>query len=95
MRMLVQSLTLLSGLGIQHCCDLWYRWQMQLGSSAALSCGVGRKRCSHLVLLWLWLWLWRILAAVALIQPLVQELLYAAGAALKRKKKKTLHLYYS
>ena len=34
------------------------------------------------------LWLWCALAAVALIQPLAWESLYATGAALKRKKKK-------
>ena len=33
----------------------------------------------------LWLWLWP--AAAALIQPLAQELPYAADAALKRKQK--------
>ena len=31
MRMRVRSLALLSGLGIQYCCELWYRSQMQLG----------------------------------------------------------------
>ena len=35
-----------------------------------------------------WLWLWCRLAAVAPIQPLAWESLYASGAALKRKKKK-------
>ena len=34
------------------------------------------------------LWLWRRLAAVALIGPLAREPPYAAGAALKGKKKK-------
>ena len=34
------------------------------------------------------LWLWHKLSAVALIQPLVQELPYAKGVALKRPKKK-------
>ena len=34
------------------------------------------------------LWLWCIPAAAALIQPLVREFLYAAGATTKRKKKK-------
>ena len=33
------------------------------------------------------LWLWCRPATVVLIQPLAWELLYAAGAALKRKKK--------
>ena len=34
------------------------------------------------------LWLWHRPAAVALIQPLAQELPYDAGAAIKRKKRK-------
>ena len=34
------------------------------------------------------LWLWCRPAAAALIQPLAWELLYAAGAALKRQKKR-------
>ena len=34
------------------------------------------------------LWLWHRLAALALIQPLAWELLYATGPALKKKKKK-------
>ena len=33
------------------------------------------------------LWMWRKPAAAALIQPLAWELPYAAGAAIKRKKK--------
>ena len=45
---------------------------------------VGRRRGLDPVLLWLWLWCR--LAAVAQIQPLVWELPYAAGAALKSKK---------
>ena len=32
LRMQIQSLALLSGLRIQHSCELWYRLQMQLGS---------------------------------------------------------------
>ena len=32
MRMKVQSLALLSGLRIQHCCELWCRSQTWLGS---------------------------------------------------------------
>ena len=32
MRLWVRSLTLLSGLKIQHCRELWYRSQTQLGS---------------------------------------------------------------
>ena len=55
-----------------------------------MSCGVGRRRCSDLVLLWLWL------AATALIQPLAWELPFATGAALKKKTKnliKTICVY--
>ena len=53
-----------------------------LGSGIAMSCGVGHRHRSDPVLLWLWCrW-----AAVALIQPLAWEFLYATGAALKSKK---------
>ena len=45
-----------------------------------MSCGVGRRCGSELVLLWL--------AAAAPIQPLAWELPYTASVALKRKKKK-------
>ena len=48
-----------------------------------MSCGVGRRRSSDLVLLWLW----HGPAAVAPIRPLAWEPPYAAGAALKRGKK--------
>ena len=44
-------------------------------------------RCG-LDLVWLWLWLWSRPAAIALIQPLAWGLPYAAGAALKRQKKR-------
>ena len=47
-----------------------------------MSCGVGRRRGSDLVLLGLW---WRPVVA-APIQPLAWEPPYAAGAALKREK---------
>ena len=50
----------------------------------AVSCGVGRRRGSDLVLLWLWCRL----AAIALIQPVAWEPPHAMGAALKRQKKK-------
>ena len=49
-----------------------------------MSCGIGPRCGSDLVLLWLW----RRLAAVALIRPLAWEPPYAAGVALKSKKKK-------
>ena len=35
--MQVQSLALLSGLRIQHCCELWCRLKMQLGSCVAVA----------------------------------------------------------
>jgi len=49
-----------------------------------LSCSVGRRCGSDLVLLWLW----RRLAAVAPIGPLAWEPPYATVVALKRQKKK-------
>ena len=48
----------------------------------SMSCGVGHRRGSDLVLLWLWCRL----AAVAPIRPLAWELPYAAGVALTSKK---------
>ena len=48
----------------------------------AVSCGVGRRHGSDLVLLWLW----RRLVAIAPIRPLALEPPCAAGAALKRQK---------
>ena len=50
----------------------------------AVSCGVGHRQGSDPELLWLWCRL----ASGAPIQPLVWELPYAMGAALKRKKEK-------
>ena len=47
-----------------------------------MSCGVGCRHSTDLVLLWLW----RSLAAIALIRPLARELPCAAGGALKKKK---------
>ena len=47
-----------------------------------MSCGVGRRRGSDLVLMWMWP------AAVDLIRPLAWELPYAAGAALKKQRKR-------
>ena len=49
-----------------------------------MSCGVGRRRCSNLVLLWLW----RRPAAAALIRPLAWEPPYAVGEALEKRQKK-------
>ena len=37
MTLQVRSLALLSGLGIQHCCELWCRLQTRLGSRVALA----------------------------------------------------------
>ena len=54
-----------------------------LRSEVAVSCSVGYRCSSDLVLLWLW----HKPAVVALI-PLAWELRYAVGMALKRKKKK-------
>ena len=51
-----------------------------------MSCSEGHRCILDLALLWLWCRL----AAAALIQPLVWELPYAAGVALKRKKKGVL-----
>ena len=71
MRLRVRSLPLLSGLTI----------------SVAVSCGVGCRRGSDLVLLWLW----HRLVATAPIRPLAWEPPCAAGAAqqmAKDKKKK-------
>ena len=50
-----------------------------------MSCGVVCRHGSDLVLLWLW----HTPAAVAPIQPLAWELLYATGVALKNKQQKT------
>ena len=36
----VQSLALLSGLGIRCCCELWCRSQMHLGSGVAVAAAV-------------------------------------------------------
>ena len=47
-----------------------------------MSCGVGCRRGSDLVLLWLWCRP----AAVAPIRPLAWEPPYAVGTALKKKK---------
>ena len=55
---------------------------MGKGSRVAVSCGVGRRRGSDLVLPWLWCKA----AATALIQPLAWEPPYAAVAALGEKK---------
>ena len=49
-----------------------------------MSCGVGHRRGSDLVLLWLWHWP----VATAPIRPLAWEPLYAIGAALEKEKKK-------
>ena len=66
MRLQVQSLALLS----------------RLGSSVAVSCGVGLRHGPDPVLLCLW----RRLAATAPIRSLAWESPYAVGAALKKKR---------
>ena len=53
-----------------------------------MSCVVGRRRGSDPTLLWLW----HRLAATAPIRPVVWELTYALGVALKRQKKKNYKL---
>ena len=55
-----------------------------------MSCGVGRRGGSDLVLLWLW----SRYEATAPIRPLAWEPLYAMGMALKRKKKSN-HFFFS
>ena len=54
------------------------------GSGAAMSCGVGRRCGLDSELLWLWCGP----VAISLIQPLAWKHSYAAGGALKSKKKK-------
>ena len=46
MRMQVQSLALLSG--IQHCCELWWRSQMWLGSCVAVAVAAASSFNSNL-----------------------------------------------
>ena len=48
MRLQVRSLASLSGLRIQHCCELWCRSQMQLGSDVAVAAAQVRGYSSHL-----------------------------------------------
>ena len=54
-----------------------------------MSCGVGRRHSSDLLLLWLWCRP----AAVALIRPLAREPPYAMGVALKSNKIKINKTY--
>ena len=51
-----------------------------------MSCDAGHRCGSDLM----FLWLWHRPAAAALIYPLAQELPYAPGTALNRKRKKHL-----
>ena len=60
------------------------------GSGISVSCVVGCGCRLDLALLWLW----HRLAAVAPIRPLAWESPYAAGAALKSKKKKKDFTYH-
>ena len=57
-----------------------------LGSSIAVSCGVGQRRSLDPVLLWLWCRL----AAIAPIQPLAWEPPYAMGEALDKQTNKQI-----
>ena len=54
-----------------------------------MSCGVGRRHGSDLVLLWLW----RRPAATATIGPLAWELPYPVGSALERTKYIYIYMY--
>ena len=54
-----------------------------------MSCGVG-CRCDSNMVVWWW---WCRLAAVALIQPLAQEPPYATSAPTLQKKKDVAHMY--
>ena len=56
------------------------------GSGISMSYGVGHRCGSDLMLLRLW----RRSAVAGLLYPLAQELQYAAGAALKSEKKRSL-----
>ena len=59
------------------------------GSGIAVSGGVGRRHGSGPA----WLWLWHRAGAVAPIQPLAWELLYAMGMTLKRHPPTQLYIY--
>ena len=48
MRMQFQSLALLSELGIWHCCELWCRSQIWLGSLVAVAVAQAGSCSSHL-----------------------------------------------
>ena len=56
-----------------------------------MSCGVGRRPVSDLMLLWLW----HRLAATVLFGPLAWEPPYARGVALKGQKTKEKKIFYS
>ena len=63
--------------------DTWPR-SVGYGSGVAVSCGVVSRNGSDPMLLWLWCRQ----AAIAPIRPLAWQPPYAAGVALKKKKKK-------
>ena len=52
MTMRVLFLTLLSGLRIQHCCELWNRWQTWLRSLIAMTVAWASGCSSNLTLAW-------------------------------------------
>ena len=65
------------------------QWVKDPGSGVAVSCSVGHRCSSDLMLLWLW----RSPVAVTLIIPLGWEPPYAVGAALKKKNQKKHKTY--
>ena len=67
-------------------CDMYDPWphSVSVVSGIAMSCGVGHRGGLDPASLWLWCRL----AAVAQIQPLAWELLYALGEEEERRKKK-------
>ena len=62
---------------------------MDEGSNIAVSCGVGLRRGSELMLLWLW----HRPVATALIRPLAWEPPYTTGAALEGQQPKKPHQF--
>ena len=56
-----------------------------------MSCGIGCRRGSDLVLLWLW----HTPAATAPMGPLAWKPPYAAGVALKRQKKDEKKIFFT
>ena len=84
-----QFLLLFSGLRIQLVSMRMWIWSLASFSGLRMQCccKLQHSRCSSDLAL---LWLWCRPAAAALIQPLAQELPYATGAALVKKKKNVI-----